>query len=167
MNSDERLRAPERPIVPGEAYIDYGPPLPDKYGILTIRALVRDPRCVFVYWEWPSPEAGRPWAVRLRDVDAGPFTDKNLDLASVGLGTFHFEAAPDRAYEADLGWIDGGRFTIVRTSNRVRTPRDRPSTEVDPEWAPGPGEAEMLGGFAGEVFVQGSLHLRTWGPSHA
>src|SRR5262245_19649087 len=70
MNSGERIRPPDRPLAPGETYIDYGPALPGKYGILTIHALVRDPRCVFAYWEWPQPESGRAWAVRLRDVDS-------------------------------------------------------------------------------------------------
>jgi hypothetical protein len=166
MNSGDRIRPPDRPLVPGEAYIDYGPSLPGGYGLLTIRALVRDPRCVFAYWEWPSPPGGGPWMIRLRDMDGGSVALHALDTPSVGTGTLHFEASPDRAYEVDLGWMPGSDFTVVKTSNRVRTPRDRPSSEIDPDWTPGPGEAEMLRGFTGEVFVQGSLHLRRWGPSH-
>jgi hypothetical protein len=166
MNSGERNRPPDRPLIPGEAYIDYGPELPGGYGILTIHALVRDPRSVFVYWEWPSPERGRAWAVRLRDAESGAVTVNRLDEGSARLGTWHFEASPDRPYVAELGWMDGDRFNVARGSNSVRTPRDRPSNAVDPEWAPGPGEAEVLEGFAEEIFIQGSLHLRRWGPSH-
>lgn len=149
MNSGERLSPTDRPhIAASDPYLDYGPALPERYGILTIHALVRDPRSVFVYWEWPAPEAGRPWAVRLRDVDSGTATLKKLDGASAAVGSFHFEANPDRSYEADLGWTDGAAFHAVRTSNRVRTPREGPASEVDAEWAPGPGESEVLGKLA-------------------
>jgi hypothetical protein len=134
--------------MPGEAYIDYGPPLPDGYGLLTIHALVRDPRAVFAYWEWPAPDEGRAWAVRLRDVEAATTSVMKLDRAAAALGTRHFEAQPDRPYEVDLGWTDGAAFHAVATSNRVRTPRERPATDIDDAWPPGPGESEVLGGLA-------------------
>lgn len=168
MNSGERLRPPERPAAAGDTYIDYGPPIPDRYGILTIGALVRDPRSVFIYWEWPNPEEGRRWAVRLRETTTGGSMTILLDRSGAGLGSTHIEASPDCSYEAELGWVDGADFKKVKTSNRVRTPRDGPSTEVDREWAPNPEEAEMLGGLAGLVFVPGSLHIGIRaGPSHA
>ena len=167
MNSGERMRPKDRPAPPTETYIDYGPNLPNGYGVMTLHALVRDPRCVFAYWEWPMPTTGRAWAVRLKDVETRQGPVHKLDHDGAKLGSFHFDAEPDRPYEVELGWVEGNAFSAVQTSNAVRTPRDRPSTVVDPEFAPGPGESEMLGGFAGEVFVQGSLHLRRWGPSHA
>ena len=162
MNSGERIRPPDR-LAAGEAYLDYGPAIPDRYGISTVRALVRDPRSVFVYWEWPAPVEGRAWAVRLRDVDAGSATVVQLDRTGAGLGSKYFEASPDRSYEADLGWTDGSAFHAVMTSNRVRTPREGPSAEVDPEWMPGPGEREILGVLA----VPPPRGYGRSGPSHA
>jgi len=154
MNSGERIRPPDRPTS-AETYIDYGPALPERYGTLTIRALVRDPRAVFAYWEWPNPEAGRAWVVRLRDDTTGAGAVTKLDRAGAGLGSKHFVAEPNRSYEVDLGWVDGDAFHAVATSNRVRTPREGPATEVDVEWTPGPGETEVLGGLAAQPPARG------------
>lgn len=164
MNSGERLSPTDRPhVAASDPYLDYGPALPKRYGILTIRALVRDPRTVYVYWECPMPEEGRAWAVRLREVATGKVVVATLDRAAADLGSFYFEAAPDRDYEAELGWIEGPAFTAVATSNRVRTPRDGPATEIDLEWSPGPGEREVLGGLA----VPPPRGYGRPGPSHA
>jgi len=165
MNSGERLSPTDRPhVAASDPYLDYGPALPERYGILTVRALVRDPRSVYVYWEWPAPEEGRAWAVRLRDVATSVATLATLDRAAADSGSFYFEAAPDRSYEADLGWTDGPGFHVVQTSNRVHTPRDGPATEIDAEWTPGPGELEVLGGLAAHPPARG--YGRS-GPSHA
>jgi len=165
MNSGERLSPTDRPhIAASDPYLDYGPALPTHYGVLTLRALVRDPRSVFVYWEWPAPEKGKAWAIRLRDLAADKVAFATPDRAAAEQGAFYFEALPDHSYEADLGWTDGKTFTAVATSNRVRTPRDGPATEIDVEWAPGPGESEVLGGLAAHPPARGYGRP---GPSHA
>ena len=156
MNSGERLSPTDRPhVAASDPYLDYGPDLPAKYGILTIRALVRDPHAVYVYWEWPAPEKGKTWAIRLRDLASDLVAFAKLDRARAELGSIYFAATPDQSYEVDLGWTDGKIFTAVATSNRVRTPRDGPSTEVDAEWAPGPGESEVLGNLAAHPPARG------------
>jgi hypothetical protein len=107
---------------------------------------------------------GKTWAIRLRDLASDLVAFTKLDRAKAELGRSNFEAKPDRSYEADLGWTDGKTFTAVKTSNRVRTPRDGPTTEVDAEWAPGPGESEVLGGLAAHPPARGYGRP---GPSHA
>jgi hypothetical protein len=165
MNSGERLSPTDRPhVAASDPYLDYGPALPERYGILTVRALIRDPRSVFVYWEWPSPGKGHAWAVRFRDVTSNAATITTLDPAAAEAGSLYFEAQPDRTYEVDLGWTEGAGFHVVQASNRVRTPREGPATEVDVEWTPGPGEAEVLGNLAAHPPARG--YGRT-GPSHA
>ncbi len=156
MNSGERLSPTDRPhVAASDPYLDYGPPLPERYGILTIRALVRDPRSVYVYWEWHGREEGHAWAVRLRDVASRAAKIATLDRAAADAGSFYFEAEPDREYEADLGWTEGNSFHVVRSSNRVRTPRDGPATDVDPEWIPEPGDREILGHLAAHPPARG------------
>jgi CheY-like chemotaxis protein len=58
MNSGERMRPKDRPAPPTETYIEYGPNLPHRYGVMTLHALVRDPRCVFATAEMHVPERG-------------------------------------------------------------------------------------------------------------
>jgi len=169
MNSRERLSPTDRPhIATSDPYLDYGPALPERYGILTVRALVRDPRSVFAYWEWPDSEKTSNWAARLRDVATGVAMIATLDRAAAASGAFYFVAAPERDYEVDLGWTSGEVFVVVRTSNRVRTPREGPATEVDPDWAPGEGEADVWGTLSGpkaRAWIRGGAYRRA-GPSH-
>jgi hypothetical protein len=169
MNSRERLSPTDRPhIAASDPYLDYGPPLPERYGILTLRALVRDPRSVFAFWEWPEAEKKAAWAVRLRDVATSAATIAMLDRAAAACGSFYFEAAPERDYEVDLGWTSGEVFVVVRTSNRIRTPREGPATEIDPDWAPAEGEADVwrsLSGPKARAWTRGGAYGRG-GPSH-
>jgi hypothetical protein len=149
MNSGERLSPTDRPhIAASDPYLDYGPPLPERYGLLDLRALVRDPRMVFAYWEWPSPPA-ETWAIRARDVATSVATIATLDRAGAEFGSRYFDVMPERTYEIDLGWIGPDGFVAVRTSNRVTTPREVPATEIDPEWAPEGGEGEVWRSVAG------------------
>lgn len=170
MNSGERLSPTDRPhIAASDPYLDYGPPLPERYGLMDLRALVRDPRMIFAYWEWPAPAQGKTWAIRVRDVATSVATVAALDRAGAEFGSRYFDVVPERAYEIDLGWIGPEGFEVVRTSNRVLTPREIPAVEIDPEWAPGPGEGEVWKSVAsapGRPTVRAVGYGKA-GPSHA
>lgn len=45
-----------------EVYIDYGPELPERYGLRQARVMVQDPYTLFVYWELDTPADA--WEVR-------------------------------------------------------------------------------------------------------
>jgi hypothetical protein len=129
MSSSHEFFQPVHPGLtpPGDPYLDYGPPLPERTGLERIHAIARDPGTVWVWWELPAAKT-----LSLRDMDRGIVT---VIPAPGPVGTHYFHAAADRPYVVE---IDG------RLSNAVRTPRRGPATEVDPDWAPTPAEAEIL-----------------------
>ncbi len=111
---------------PGDPYIDYGPALPERTGADRVLAIARDPETVWAWWEFPSASS-----VSLVDVERGTIATRPAGA----IGTAFFPAEPGRSYVVE---VDG------RRSNVVRTPRRGPAHEVDPAWAPTPGEQEVL-----------------------
>jgi hypothetical protein len=111
-----------------QPYLDYGPKLPDRYGIAAIRALVRDPRTIFTYWEWIGTRSG--FAVQLRDLTMGNFV--NFEVASSS-GSRYYDVPSDHEFEVAFGTIEKGAFVQLMASNRVKTPRENPATEADAE----------------------------------
>ena len=107
----------------GEPYLDYGPPVPERYGTPRITMLIRDPEMIYAYWECGS-------ALRVRDVTNG--TVRTIAVADPG--SWFGPAIPDHEYEAEIGRIENGRFLAAAMSNRLRTPR-RGST-VPPRSSP-------------------------------
>lgn len=145
---------------PSGVWIDWGPPLPEEYRQDRIALLVRDPWCVFAYWELTGAHADRvpqrhgptafatgKWFVRLR-------RDGRLVLeepASHPLGTRYFPAEADRRYQAEIGLkLPKGEWVQVAISAEVRTPRAWIAAVVDDDWAVS--EEEMLRqlGFSAE-----------------
>lgn len=144
--------------------------LPFSYGKTQLVLLVRDPEWAYAYWDFSASTWG--WiqdfyrrdpglAVKLRVHRlGGDFFDLDVHLEAknwyVRLGSDNQE------FEAELGMVDSrGRFHAIVRSNRVKTPRGRPSDKVDPAWDPRPFEAEIYrlsgGGQTGkgsEVFSQ-------------
>ena len=142
MSSSERFLR-ERPTLLepiGETYLDYGPAIPFRYGVPCVRLLVRDPECLYAYWEGGS-------MLRLLDLTAGGERWVGVDEVGSWFGT----AAPEHEYEAEIGRSEAGRFVAVARSNRVRAPRRGPATVVDEAWVPTPAELEELRALAGKV----------------
>ena len=141
MTSFEWFTGPRREEVrpPGETYLDYGPSLPEKYGRDAVGLLVRDPECIFGYWEGGE-------TLRMVDLTAG--SDRSFNVSTVG--TLFLHADPDHEYEGEL--LRGG--VVVARSNRVRTPRRGPATEMDPEWILTPAQQEEFKRLSGVVGLQ-------------
>ena len=129
----EHSAPPAPPLAPG-TYIDWGPALPDEYGLARITGLVRDPGRFFVFWEGGT-------AIRVRDLSGGP----PREHAVAGTGGGYLEGEPEHEYEVDL-LVDG---RVVAVSNRIRLPRRDPATAVDPEWVPTAEQLEILRRLAG------------------
>lgn len=119
-------------------------PLPSSYGQDLIVLQPRDPWWLHAYWELTPPRvaAGRAelgaeassagWILRVYDEDSPRSFDIGL---SPGASDWAFEVKPDRTWIVEIGLRAlSGRFVPLARSNRVRTPPDRPSERIDPEW---------------------------------
>ena len=118
--------------------------LPFSYNETKLVLLVRDPYWAFSYWDFSgetwnwiqkkfSEESNLKPMMRIYDLDAKRSYHLLISLETknwyLHLGT------PDHRYVAELGLGDGNtRFYRIARSNEVRTPRDSPSEEIDPEW---------------------------------
>jgi len=129
MSSSKQVR-PVPPSLPtAGTYIDWGPALPEEYGLTRVAALVRDPGRFVVFWEGGT------------SICARGLTDGSAREHRVGrVGTWYFEGRPEHEYEIDL--IHEGR--VVAVSNRIRLPRRDPATSIDAEWVPTAGQLEVL-----------------------
>ncbi len=128
-------RAPRRvaipaPVPPAEApappaaepYIDWGPPLPERYGEDALALLVQGPRSVYAYWEL-SPEkyarAGGAPTLGLR-VAGG----RQLASGLGDFGEYWFDAEPGARLAVEL--LDAAGRILLRSAP-AETPRDTPS----------------------------------------
>ena len=110
---DESHRLESQPP-PAGVWIDWGPALPESYAQDRVKLLVRDPWCLFAYWELTGPHADwvprdngadiftrSKWLVRL-------FADGALELeipAAHPLGAHYFAVEPERRYRAEVGLL--------------------------------------------------------------
>ena len=137
---------------PGGVWLDWGPSLPGEYAQDRLCLMVRDPWCVFAYWELTGPHAkwvperhgpgafatGK-WRVRLFH-GATPFAEI---VASHPLGTHYFSVEPDASWRAEIGLrLPSGEWVVVASSEEVRTPRAWIAAVTDDGWAVS--EEEML-----------------------
>lgn len=121
--------------------------LPAGYGGNRIRALVRDPAWIFVYWEM-STEGFSEGHRRLRDPEAR-LTLRIFDLTAMQdlsvffdievyhqIGNWYIDVGQGgRTYLADIGLKSrNGSFATVARSNPVTTPPGRLSEDLSEEW---------------------------------
>lgn len=119
--------------------------LPFSYGETKFVLMVRDPYWAYSYWDF----SGETWGwiqkklsedrtlkpvIRVHDVDQKRGYDLLISLEAKNW--YLHLGVPDHRYVAELGIGDAhSRFYLISRSNEVRTPRDSPSPEVDPEWS--------------------------------
>lgn len=129
-----------------EALVDSTIPLPERYGDDRLVAMVRDPRCVFVYWEFTIGNSDR-----LRQeggADIWENADFILRVQMDSSGFFDVEVPrhvlkwyivfdqPGMACTIDLGLRrrDGVFFSLLR-SNHIQLPAGRVSEMTDAQFA--------------------------------
>jgi hypothetical protein len=108
------------------------------------RLLVQSPRRLYLYWSFardPRVALRRAFgemasrfavAVRLIDLENGA----DVATAPAHVQSFWFDAAPARAYRAEVGFIaEGFPFVRALTSNTVETPNDSISRATDDDEA--------------------------------
>jgi len=137
---------------------DRAAPLPQTYGEDRLALLVRDPVCIFAYWEMTpaglaalreKTGAGAEAVMILRvykvagDAFDGTNASRFFDV-EVADATDNWYVSVDeagRAYCAEIGLRDaGGRFHALARSNSVTTPPSSVASRVDPAWAGTPEE---------------------------
>jgi len=127
----------------GPVYVDRGPALPAGYGEDRLVALVRDPRCLFAYWELDGGGVERArsarggidggvWVLRLVKVIGDRFFDVPVDPGS---GNFYLHVEPGERYQVKIGVVlPTGSFVEIAASQEVVTPPETVSDVVDEQW---------------------------------
>jgi hypothetical protein len=148
-------RVPRPPEVSEKSiYIDRGPDLPGHYGRDMIVLLVRDPECLFAYWELAGGkceqavgelgDAGRvsQWILRVYDHTANQETSIPVTREA---GNWYIHARPDCRYHVCIGLqMADGSFHAFVCSNEIVTPRKGISPVVDQDWLPTREEEEVI-----------------------
>lgn len=118
--------------------------LPFSYNQTRLELLVRDPFWAFAFWDFSGDtwnwmvafreqdHAAQP-KLRIHNLNDGTSNDLNVYLEAKN---WYLELGhPDCAYEVELGFLDShGKFHTIARSNRIRSPRNGPSSRIDPEW---------------------------------
>jgi len=125
--------------------------IPWDYGQTRITAIVRDPHCVFAYWEFPN-EALDEARRKIQSPTAGPVLrvyDTTYKLFDGTNANGYFDVGVDRAtnryylnlnrpattFVIDLGIKDHeGRFATLARSGAAETPRDSTSGDHRVDW---------------------------------
>ncbi len=127
--------------------------LPRFYGKDFLKLLVRDPWCVYAYWE-VTPSTFDKFTTRLQnkinnarlilrvyDVtgiifngnNANKFFDLGIDYDV--LNWYINTNSPGLSFCVELGFLlEDGEFVVILRSNTVNTPLDRPSSVIDEKW---------------------------------
>ncbi len=149
------LFGPLKPAAPGMPdRLD----LPFSYGVTKLVLLVRDTEWAYSYWDF----AGETWQwvqdifkqnpgasskLRVHNLDSGSFYDIDIHLESKNW-YIHLGLA-NTAFQAELGILTfQGHFYSIVKSNQVRTPRNAPSENIDPDWPALPND-ELYGLMSG------------------
>lgn len=126
-------------------YLDYGPPLPDSYHQDIIVTLIRDPECIFCYWELSGTavtttlgnklEPNLKWILRVHNLSQKSFNDIVLSTPqnySNIQGNYYLTVLPDTEYQLEFGVLTtDNRFISLVRSNTVTTPRRNKAPMTD------------------------------------
>lgn len=127
-------------------FVDWGLPIPDRYGMDRLQAMIRDPESVFTYWEMSGTKlaelrrqygegllGGSSWHL----VGRNPRDRSRQFRASVDprRGTYYCKVRPETTIQFALVLrLPDGREIDVLVSNLVGTSRLIPSSRTDEEW---------------------------------
>ncbi|MBI4711766.1 MAG: PDZ domain-containing protein [Planctomycetes bacterium] len=139
-----------RPLEPdgNSVYLDYGPQLPERYYQNKIVALVRDPECIFAYWELSAIDQLRiadfglhncKWILRVNNLSTNTPEDISLNTPAdpdnipadkggtplrLRQGNWYLKVYPDTQYQLEIGiFTPDGKYIPLVKSNIVTTPR--------------------------------------------
>jgi hypothetical protein len=140
---------------PKGVWIDRGPDIPGDYGRDCIVILVRDPECIFAYWELadgamqglaarlgPMGMMDARWLIRVFDCTRKTSFDAGMNPS---VPNWYLTVLPETTYYVQLGlMLRNHQFVPIVTSNTVTTPRRGLANEVDADWQPSPEELATI-----------------------
>ncbi len=141
--------------------------LPD-YDSTRVETLVRDPRCVFAYWEISSRDIrsiadsfGQAWnecrmVLRVYNVGDGGERSPAFDIdIPFETNNWYIDVYPDTRYQVGLGVISPeGVYTEISLSREVETPRESVSDHQDEKWARPGHLIERIISASGDVYFR-------------
>lgn len=115
--------------------------LPDSYKQSNLMLLIKNPTCIYAYWDIPMNWEGDPV---LRIYETGFFHGENglkhlfdIEIFLEAKNWFIDVPKENCSYYAELGRrMPDGRFIPLLKSNIVKTPRASLSTAIDENWIP-------------------------------
>ena len=148
--------------------------LPFSYNKTLLTLLVRDPEWAYAYWDFSSETwkwiqslykkySGLAAKIRIYNLSTGSSFDFEVNLEAKNW--YLCLGLPNTEFEAELGLMDrSGKFYVIARSNRIKTPRNHPSDQIDPNWIPENFD-ELYGLSGGGRAGESSSHLLTKKPS--
>lgn len=105
--------------------------LPAGYGDNRVVLMVRDPFCIFTYWETFQSENERI----LRVYETLNWNHFDIEVTGNTRNWYIKVPLAGKTYCVEIGYIDAnGKFIALARSNFVTTPPDGPSDIIDEEW---------------------------------
>jgi hypothetical protein len=130
---------------PESVYVDWGYPLPEKYGLDRIGAFAKDPNWVFTYWDLSGSRREEVaqkhgadvfkvsrWHLRVKDLNR----NEHVDLpVNVDTGNWYVPVSENGIFRIEIGLITPeGSFISFASTGRITTPRSQPSSNVSEKW---------------------------------
>jgi len=123
----------ERQKLPGETFLDFGPPLPGRYGVDRLELMVQSPLRVFAYWELRdltiltalrgiADQDRRNFQLLLKWKEKDAARERWLDPGTTN--NWWFDTLPENRYQLELGlyWGEYGWLPLLASGELV-TPR--------------------------------------------
>ena len=146
--------------------------LPYEYNEDKATLLVRDPKCIFAFWEITSTliqkySIGYDRQLIMRIIDVTDSNNpyeyswyKDYDIGEAQNWYIHVENS-NRDYQALFGYHDSERFVPILISNRVMVPRDSVSDDIDEQWMNPNDQWQQIFEFSGATAGQIPLEITT------
>ncbi|MBD3178136.1 MAG: DUF4912 domain-containing protein [Candidatus Latescibacteria bacterium] len=138
------------------------------YDITRIETLVRDPRCIFTYWEISASDIksiadsfGKVWnecRLVLRVYNIGHDRDRSVAFdidIPFNTDNWYIDVYPETRYQVGVGVISPeGIYTEISLSGEVETPRETVSDYQDKDWARPGHLIERIIDASGDVYFR-------------
>lgn len=97
-------------------------------------AFIKDPYWTYLYWNLPVDAPDGKWELRVKDLTEGKKFYQEIDPLA-GRWYLHLNQ-PEHRFSFELGvWSKDGNFDPILASNEIQTPPDKPSDQIDSDWA--------------------------------
>ena len=141
------------------------------YDTTRVETLVRDPRCIFAYWEISSRDIrsiadsfGKVWnecrlVLRVYGFGDGGRRSPAFDIdIPFETSNWYIDVYPDTRYQVGVGVISPeGIYTEIAISGEVETPRESVSEHQDEKWARPGHLIERIISASGDVYFRSGV----------